>query len=229
MSRQPIKTELVRGRDVERSFRRGGAEIRALEPASFEIAEDDRIALVGRSGSGKSTLLHLISGIDTPSHGDMSWPGLGARGELRPGKIAIMFQTPSLVPTLNVLENVALPLALLGMEQGREQQALAALDRFHLADVAAKLPEELSGGQAQRVALARAIVGQPALVIADEPTGQVDRATAAEVMQTLIGWAEDHKAALLIATHDRTVAKKLPLTWQMDHGRLDTTDKEMVL
>ncbi len=229
MNVQGTNRTLARGRDVWRTFRRGGTSVEALAPANFAITAGERIALVGRSGSGKSTLLHLISGIDTPSGGDMSWPDLGGRGELRPGKIAIMFQTPSLVPTLNVLENVALPLALLGMELGRDEQALAALDRFHLTDLAPKLPEELSGGQAQRVSLARAIVGKPSLVIADEPTGQVDRATGAEVMQTLIDWAEDAGAALLIATHDETVAQRLPLAWQMDHGRLSTADKEMVL
>ncbi|MGV8953038.1 MAG: ABC transporter ATP-binding protein, partial [Cypionkella sp.] len=170
-----------------------------------------------------------ISGIDIPSAGDLSWPALGMREDLRPGKIAVMFQSPSLVPTLSVLENVALPLALLGVAVDRDGKALEALGLFGLEDLAGKLPEELSGGQAQRVALARAIVGQPDLVIADEPTGQVDRATGTVVMETLIAWAEASGAALLIATHDQAIADRLPHSWQMDHGRLSTARQEMAL
>ncbi|MGV8856839.1 MAG: ABC transporter ATP-binding protein [Devosia sp.] len=220
---------LVVGKNVSRSFEQGGTGVQAVAPASFEIAFGDRVAIAGRSGSGKSTLLHLISGIDIPSAGDLSWPALGMREDLRPGKIAVMFQSPSLVPTLSVLENVALPLALLGVAVDRDGKALEALGLFGLEDLAGKLPEELSGGQAQRVALARAIVGQPDLVIADEPTGQVDRATGTVVMETLIAWAEASGAALLIATHDQAIADRLPHSWQMDHGRLSTARQEMAL
>lgn len=175
---------------------------------------------MGSSGSGKSTLLHLFAGLDLPTAGDVMWPTLGAREDLRPGKISIAFQTQSLVPFLSVVENVALPLFLLGQAAVATPNAMAELERLNLTDLADKLPDELSGGQAQRVALARAMASHPALLLADEPTGQLDQITARATIATLIAWAETTESALVVATHDAAVAQCFGEVWHMDHGRL---------
>ena len=193
----------------------------AVSGASFSIRHGDLVAVVGWSGSGKSTLLQLIAGIDVPTVGTLAWPAFAGAGPLRPGKISMMFQSPSLVPWLNVVENVVLPLALLEIREGREQLAMDALARFGLDALARKLPEELSGGQAQRVALARAIVSRPKLLLADEPTGQLDQATASDLIAELIDWATEARAAIVIATHDPQVAAGMTLQWRIDHGVLN--------
>ena len=197
--------------------------VTAIAEASFEVAERDHIALVGPSGSGKSTLLHLIAAIDQPTEGTICWPALGERHALRPGKVAIAFQGPSLLPPLTVAENIALPVLLAGGSQAAATAAAAKLiERLGLADVAAKLPEEISGGQAQRAGVARALAGAPRLILADEPTGQLDQATAADLMTVLMEHVDYTKAALIVATHDLAIAGRLPLRWQMTDRRLET-------
>jgi ABC-type lipoprotein export system ATPase subunit len=197
--------------------------VTAITQASFEVAGSDRIALVGPSGSGKSTLLHLIAGIDQPTEGSICWPALGEPQALRPGKVAIAFQGPSLLPPLTVAENIALPVLLAGGSQEAATTAAAKLiERLGLADVAAKLPEEISGGQAQRAGVARALAGAPRLILADEPTGQLDQATAADLMTALMEHVDYTKAALIVATHDLAIAGRLPLRWQMIDRRLET-------
>src|SRR5882757_4652110 len=173
---------LVDARGVARTYRRGGAVVQAVTSATCRIFPRDRVALVGPSGSGKSTLLHLMGGLDEPTAGAITWPALGAVDQLRPRQVSFVFQMPSLLPALTVVENVELP-GLLGNSDGAERgAAMAALARLGLADIAEKLPEELSGGQAQRVAMARAIASVPSLILADEPTGQLDRATGGHLL-----------------------------------------------
>jgi ABC-type lipoprotein export system ATPase subunit len=214
---------LVRAMDLCRSFGKGEAVVAALADASFEIAPGDRVALVGSSGSGKSTLLHLVAAIDRPTSGVITWPALGEPETLRPGPVSIAFQGPSLLPPLTVLENVELPLLLLNWPQDRANGAASVLiDRLRLTEVADKLPEELSGGQLQRAGLARALVGDPKLVLADEPTGQQDRETAGVVVETLFEETERTGAALLVATHDRAVAERFAIRWAMRDGVLST-------
>ena len=213
---------LVKGIDVTRRFRQGNTEIEALRAATFTIRAGDRIAIVGPSGCGKSTLLHLIGDLDTPTGGQLTWPALGQHGTLRPRQIGIVFQTPSLVPTLSAIENVELPLRLAGGVTLPRETAMKALERVGLAEVADKLPDELSGGQAQRVALARAIALQPKLILADEPTGQLDQTTAGQAMLALLGSIEGTGAAVVVATHDSAVAQQMEATWLMDHGQLLT-------
>jgi ABC-type lipoprotein export system ATPase subunit len=137
--------------------------------------------------------------------------------------VAIAFQGPSLLPPLSVAENIALPVLLAG---GSEAAAAAAAEalmaRLGLTDIAAKMPEEISGGQAQRAGLARALVGRPRLILADEPTGQLDRSTAADLMTMLLDHAQATGAALLVATHDTAIAGRVPLRWQMNDRRLQT-------
>jgi len=216
----PDPESLVSAQELSRSYLQGGKTIEALKPTTCEIRRKERIAITGSSGSGKSTLLHLFAGLDLPTGGDVQWPTLGPRDDLRPGKISIAFQAQSLVPFLSVVENVALPLFLLGNASLATSNAMAELGRFNLTDLAEKLPDELSGGQAQRVALARAMASRPALLLADEPTGQLDQATARATIATLVAWAGATETALVVATHDAAVAQAFGDVWHMDHGRL---------
>ena len=214
---------LVRCDGVARTFGSGPRATVALQPLSCRVDPHARIALMGSSGSGKSTLLHLMAGLDDPTLGEVTWPAIGDRSALRPGPLAMVFQGPSLLPPLTVVENVALPLTLGGTPAAEARLlAIAALDRLGLADLADKLPEEISGGQAQRVAVARALAGEPRLILADEPTGQLDRASGAAVMDVLIAAADHSGAALVVTTHDPTVADRLPERWEMSDGRLTT-------
>ena len=214
---------LVEGIAVSRRFRQGDAELEALKPATFTIRAGDRIAIVGPSGSGKSTLLHLIGDLDTPSGGTLRWPALGPRGTLRPQRIGMVFQAPSLIPTLSAVENVELPLRLIEGIAAPRETALQALASVGIAAIADHLPDELSGGQAQRVALARALALRPRLVLADEPTGQLDQATAQQAMDALWQALAGTDAALLVSTHDPAVARRFNLRWRMDHGHFDAT------
>lgn len=207
--------------EAARAFGRGESSVVAVYGATCDVYAGDRIALVGQSGSGKSTLLHLLAGLDLPTAGTISWPALGERRELRPGPVAVVFQTPSLLDPLDVTENVALPLLLGGMDPAEAtDRARAALALLDLIDVATKLPEELSGGQAQRVAAARALAGRPRLLLADEPTGQLDHISGTQVIAALIAAADEADAGLLIATHDPAVSERLATTWRMSDGQV---------
>jgi ABC-type lipoprotein export system ATPase subunit len=207
---------------VSRYYRRGAVELAALEDVTCQIEINARVAVVGPSGSGKSTLLHLIAGLDSPSRGIVNWPGLGSQTELRPDQISLVFQMPSLLPTLSVLENVELCWLLSKRsEVDARPAALQILEKLGLSSVLSKLPAELSGGQMQRVAAARALVCQPRLILADEPTGQLDRATANRLVDVLIESAADYGAALIVATHDFEVADRLETQWRMAHGKLE--------
>jgi ABC-type lipoprotein export system ATPase subunit len=224
-----LETTLLRGAGVSRRFERAGAGVAAVEDASFVIDARSRIALVGPSGSGKSTLLHLMAGLLDPSAGSVSWPALDEAGDGRVGAIAVVFQAPSLVPWLDAVENVMVPLLLKGLdEKAARRQAEAALAALGLAEIADKLPEELSGGEAQRIAVARAIAQEAKLMLADEPTGQLDQATAREVMSALVHAADRNRAALIVATHDPAVAAALPAVWRMKHGCLEVAERAVV-
>lgn len=198
----------------------GGETVPVLKDISCEIAPGQRIALIGPSGSGKSTLLHLMAGLIDPSSGMITWPELGPREGLMPCRVQVVFQSPSLYPPLNVVENVALPLLLARRHDEAEARAMAMLTRFGLAELSGKLPEELSGGQAQRVAMARALAIGPELVLADEPTGQLDGATAQAFLDELLAIATEGGTAVVIATHDLRVASRMRETWTLDHGVL---------
>jgi ABC-type lipoprotein export system ATPase subunit len=223
------ETILLRGAGVSRRFEGEGAGVAAVEDASFEIDAHSRIALVGPSGSGKSTLLHLMAGLLDPSAGSVSWPALDEADDGRLGAIAVVFQAPSLVPWLDAVENVMVPLLLQGLnEKAARRQAEAALAALGLAEIGDKLPEELSGGEAQRVTVARAMAQKAKLMLADEPTGQLDQATAREVMSALVHAADRNRAALIVATHDPAVAAVLSVVWCMDHGRLAVEKRAVV-
>ena len=205
---------------VSRRYTQGGQDIEALLPASFLVWPGDRIALIGASGCGKSTLLQLMADLDRPSGGVLSWPALGPSGTLRPSSIGMVFQAPSLLPMLSVIENVELPMRLDRSVDGVQARAMTALEAVGLAGLEDKLPDELSGGQAQRVGIARALAYRPALILADEPTGQLDHATAEATIGVMLETLRASATALVVATHDPTVAARLDVVWTMAHGRL---------
>jgi len=187
------------------------------------------VAVIGSSGSGKSTLLHLIAGLEQPTVGSVTWPGLPLAPD-RAFEIGVVFQSPSLVPALTVEENVALPLILADTPEGEwRSRAAEALGAVGLDDLAGRLPEELSGGQGQRVAVARVLAQRPRLVLADEPTGQLDRASGQHLIDVLLRTASQIGAALVVSTHDRTVADRLETHWYMHEGRLHTSSGDRIL
>lgn len=204
---------------LSRTFDRDGRLVTALEKVSLRIEPGDRIALLGPSGSGKTTLLNIMAGLDHPTAGRIAWPALGPADQLRPVRVGVMFQSRSLVPALTCLENVELPLRLSGRQGDLRAAALLALSGFRVEQLADMLPEEISGGQAQRVALARAIVAGPRLVLADEPTGQLDRHTADATIDSLLGWADETRA-VVVATYDQQIADRMTQIWQLVHGGL---------
>jgi ABC-type lipoprotein export system ATPase subunit len=213
------------GTGLTRTFGGGTGAVTAVRDADCRIELGDRITVVGASGSGKSTLLHLIAGLDRPTAGRLSWPALGDQPRHPAGRIAMVFQAPSLLSPLTVAENVALPLLLAGRPAAEAaDQANAALDSLDLAELADRLPEEISGGQSQRIAVARAVASRPLLIVADEPTGQLDTATAAGVIDVLLSAAARLGAALVVASHDPAVADRLNRRWTMNSGVLTTDD-----
>ena len=213
---------LVDVSEAGRIYQAGASPVVALDTATCKVNPGDHIALVGPSGSGKSTLLQIMGGLDTPTSGKVSWPGLGERQTLRPEKVAFVFQSPSLLAPLTVVENVEMPL-LLGRTGAKEARraALEALERIELANIANKLPEELSGGQTQRVAVARALSYRPGLILADEPTGQLDHPTSSHLFDVLLASLEGTDTALVVATHDKDVAGRMHDHWKMEHGVLE--------
>jgi lipoprotein-releasing system ATP-binding protein len=207
--------------DVERVFGTNGSRVVAVQHATCRIERGDRIALVGPSGSGKSTLLQILGALDQPTSGTVRWPSLGARDTLRPWKISFVFQAESLLAPLTVLENIEVPQLLGGSTaDDARKDAYEILDALDLGDLADKLPEEISGGQAQRAAVARSLITRPALILADEPTGQLDHQTAKRLLDLLLRRLKGTDAALVIATHDPVVAARMKTQWTMDHGVL---------
>jgi ABC-type lipoprotein export system ATPase subunit len=213
---------LVEARRIGRTYYRGKTPITAVANADVLVRAGDRIAVVGPSGGGKSTLLQMIGGLDSPTEGEIRWPALGERSSLRPRLIGYVFQTQSLLAPLTVLENVELPLLLLNEPpEAARESAWETLEQLALAQIAEKLPEELSGGQAQRVAVARAFVGRPRLILADEPTGQLDHPTANHLFDLLLKTLDARHAALVVATHDLAIARRLSIQWRISHGHLE--------
>jgi ABC-type lipoprotein export system ATPase subunit len=215
--------------DVERWYPQGIGSRVVLSRASLVVRGGDRLALLGPSGSGKTTLLSLLAGIDTPTKGTVSWPGCPANSTPRPAYVGMVFQDPNLLPTLNIEENVALPLILAGhpdasaRRQARKRLALLGLDG--LED---RLPDDVSSGQAQRAAVARAVICEPALILADEPTGQLDPEAAATTVAALLDAAAGSDRALVLATHDRDVAALLATNRYIADGRILNADYQPV-
>jgi putative ABC transport system ATP-binding protein len=216
--------------EASRTFGSGQSAVVAVHGSTCGVSPGARIAIAGPSGSGKSTLLHLMAGLELPTRGAVTWPSFSTVPSERAQEIGVVFQSPSLVPALDVAENTALPLVLAGVSEGESRDRVAAaLDLVGVSSLARKLPEELSGGQAQRVAVARVLALRPRLVLADEPTGQLDHATGQHLMDVLLTATAQIGAALVVSTHDRTVAERLETHWTMHEGRLRTAAPQGVL
>jgi ABC-type lipoprotein export system ATPase subunit len=221
MAESSMSEILAEAVDAGRVFGSNGQRVVALQHATCRIEPRARIALIGPSGSGKSTLLHLLAALDEPTSGVVRWPALGEKESLRPSKIAFVFQNESLLAPLTVLENIEVPLLL--ARSGADEARTAAseiLQALNLESIADKLPEEISGGQSQRVAIARSLMGSPRLILADEPTGQLDHATAAHLLDLVERYLAARDTALVIATHDAFVAGRMKAKWTIEHGVL---------
>ncbi|WP_251095267.1 ABC transporter ATP-binding protein [Streptomyces sp. Caat 7-52] len=213
MSGQVVTDTMVRVEDVHKSYGRGAAAVHALRGVSFEVPRGELVALKGRSGSGKTTLLNIVGGLDTADRGGVEVDGLrlGELGEsellrLRRDRIGFVFQSFGLIPILSAAENVGVPLRLRRADpREREERVGLLLSLVGLAGHAAQRPGELSGGQQQRVAIARALANRPALLIADEPTGQLDAETGHAVMELLRAVVHSEQVTALVATHDATL------------------------
>ncbi|MFE2547618.1 ABC transporter ATP-binding protein [Streptomyces sp. NPDC059355] len=218
---------LVICREAGRTYGRGPAAVVAVHGTNCQVHAHDRIAVMGPSGSGKSTLLHLMAGLEQPTGGEVVWPWYADAADpqawvrARAMAIGVVFQSPSLIATLDVAENTGLPLVLAGESADLARvRALAALDRVGVADLADRLPDDISGGQAQRVAVARVLALRPRLVLADEPTGRLDRTTGRHVVDVLLAAVDEIGAALVVSTHDPAVGERLRTHWTMRDGRL---------
>ncbi|MFE6774609.1 ABC transporter ATP-binding protein [Streptomyces sp. NPDC057702] len=211
MSEQTLqRADMVRVRDLRRTYGSGPAAVHALRGVSFDVPRGELVALKGRSGSGKTTLLNLIGGLDTPDGGEITVDdtevvGLGESGllRLRRDHIGFVFQSFGLIPILSAAENVGVPMRLRRAPAAeREERVALLLSLVGLADHAEQRPGELSGGQQQRVAIARALANRPSLLIADEPTGQLDAETGFAVMELLRAVVRSEGVTALVATHD---------------------------
>jgi putative ABC transport system ATP-binding protein len=201
-------------RNLSKVYRQGEINVTALDNVSLDIAAGEFLALMGPSGSGKSTLLHIIAGIDRPTSGECRVQGIdvtqlneSALADWRNRHVGFVFQTFNLIPVLTALENVELPLLLTRLSRAqRRRQVETALEIVGLADRAKHLPRQLSGGQEQRVAIARALVTDPALIVADEPTGNLDSHSAYEVLGVLQALSRDAGKTVILVTHDPKAA-----------------------
>jgi putative ABC transport system ATP-binding protein len=216
---------VIRMEEASRHYRRGDEVVRALDGVSLELAAGQSMALVGASGSGKSTLLNLVSAVDRPTSGRVEVCGIdlaeASEAEmlsLRRGCIGLVFQAFHLVPHLTVTENVALPLALDGKRD--DDRVAGLLDRVGLGHRRRHYPSELSGGEQQRTALARALVHRPRVLVADEPTGNLDSRTGEAVLALIEELQREEGAALLLATHDEQVAATMQRTIHLHDGRI---------
>ena len=225
---QAIATAIAEAQGVTRDFRGGGGIVHALRGIDLHILPGEFVALRGRSGSGKTTLLNILIGLDNPTQGkvfilgrDLATLDETARAHLRRESIGMMFQNAHLFPSLTAQENVEVPLRLVRMEaQERTRRSREALERVGLGRRMHHRGLELSGGEQQRVALARALVHQPRLVVADEPTGNLDSVTGHDMASLLRNVSHDLQIGLLIATHDATVFNAADRVLQIQDGRI---------
>ena len=222
---------MVRIRDLTRVYKQGDIEVTALNRITLEIAEGDFLALMGPSGSGKSTLMHIIAGIDRPTRGqcivqDVDVTSLSETelADWRNDHVGFVFQTFNLIPVLTAFENVELPVLLTTLSPGeRRQHAETALELVGLADRIDHLPRQLSGGQEQRVAIARALVTDPTLLVADEPTGNLDARAASDVLELLATLNRDAGKTIIMVTHDPKAAAHARRIVHLEKGELTDT------
>ena len=218
---------MIRLRQVSKSYSLGGAEVHALRGVDLAFEPGEYVALLGPSGSGKSTLLHILGCLDRPTSGtyhldDIDTGGLDINGlaEIRNGKIGFVFQSFQLMPRLSALENVGMPMLFAGIRAGeRRERAATLLDRVGLAPRAQHRPAELSGGQQQRVAIARALANRPSVLLADEPTGNLDSRSGQEIIR-LLEELRDEGRTVIVVTHDEALARRARRVVRLLDGRV---------
>ena len=231
MSTQPVAQAtglLVDVRDVVKTYHRDAQELTVLNGISLQVPEGDFVALMGPSGSGKTTLLNLIAGIDRPTSGQVNVAGTDVAqlsesdlAKWRSRNVGFIFQFYNLIPVLTAVENVELPLLLTRLgKRERRDRALTALKVVGLADRSSHYPRQLSGGQEQRVAIARAIVADPKVLVADEPTGDLDAKSAEEILNLLQTLNSDFKKTIVMVTHDPRAAERAHVQHHLDKGVL---------
>ena len=219
---------ILKSHKLYKTYNDGASKIEVLKSTDLAIAKGDRVAIIGPSGSGKSTLLHLLGGLDKPTSGEVlinnvNWQAIGEkqRCQLRNQQLGFVYQFHHLLPEFTALENVAMPLLLLNNDVlCAKQKAAQMLERVGLDSRMEHKPAQLSGGERQRVAIARALVHQPHCVLADEPTGNLDQATAAKVFDLMIELNAQMNTALVIVTHDHQIAKRMDRILVLHQGSL---------
>ena len=223
-----MSDSLVSVNAVNKIYQRGGEKLVVLDNLNLQVPKGDFLALMGPSGSGKTTLLNLIGGLDTPTSGSVEVDGekldsLNSRAlsKWRASHVGFIFQFYNLLPVLTAFRNVELPLLLTKLSSSqRRAHVETALNIVSLADRASHKPNELSGGQQQRVAIARALVSDPQILVCDEPTGDLDRGTASEILTLLQILNRDHDKTILMVTHDPVAAEFAKRTLHLDKGKL---------
>jgi putative ABC transport system ATP-binding protein len=224
----PLGAPLVAVCDVARTFGRGATAVHALRGVSFDVGVGQFVAVRGRSGCGKTTLLNIVGGLDAPTSGTVRVAGRDVtamtereRLALRRSTVAFIFQSFGLIPTLSAAENVGIPLRIIGTEQRvREERVRMMLSVVGLEDHAGQRPNELSGGEQQRVAIARALAASPELLIADEPTGQLDSETGRQIMRLLQTVVRSEGITALVATHDAGIVDLADEVLTLEDGRM---------
>jgi putative ABC transport system ATP-binding protein len=219
---------LIKIRGLDKKYKRGGEEIDVLQGLNLDVDQGEFVAFMGPSGSGKTTLLNLLGGLDVPSHGSITVAGdeitnmsSGKLTEWRARHVGFIFQMYNLIPVLTAFQNVELPLLLTKLSKSeRRTHVEAALAIVGLADRINHYPRQLSGGQEQRVAIARAIVADPTFLLCDEPTGDLDRKSADEILELLTRFSNEHNKTILMVTHDPMAAERAQATLHLNKGVL---------